>query len=1506
MADNLLDKASILLTPTAYDNGRILSIKPNENLYGSELVTNGDFATDSNWTKGTGWSISNGKSSCDGVSFGNYLSQTSASTLILGKTYKVSFDLEYTSGTLFCLIGSSNPSTNTSGNITTGGSKEFYITISTLSDQLIYFRSNYFVGSIDNVSVVEDLSGDFNFERNSAATRVNAQGLVENVQIISSELVSNGNFSQIGTEEVLNGNFSQEGSELVTNGDFSNGLNNWSVNGGSYATIVDGALNSNNTENGSWFAENISQNISFVNGKTYKVTFKAKNISGALNLRITHQSHIVFSDNLTSNFVDYTVYYTSQAPNDSIRIFCNDDVGEFQIDNVSVKEVGQNWSLGTGWSIGDGKAVCDGSQTGNTSLQQSGVAISGKIYKIQFDLIVDAGFINYVNLGGWIDNTNLTTTGTYTYYTTTTTNTDNLGIAGDSNFDGSISNISVKEVGQDWTLGNGWSIDQANSKADATDAAFNSQLANSAAIVASKKYKISFDVSNYVKGNVIVKIGNTSSATVSSNGSFTFTLTSANTSSFQIATWAGSGTTLSISNISVKEITDDTNIPRINYEGFSYQDSLGSELITNGNFSNGLTNWTNNSSWWSIVNGEAYHPASTSMKPLSQSVSTEVGKEYKISVNVNIVSGTPQVFWDKVSGQEAQSLSQGLNEVIVTTFKTNSAIYFGRVPSTNTEFYIDNVSVKEYLGQEVVPDSGCGSWLLEPQSTNLLPYSEDFSFWAAGTGGLSIETGYLAPDGSSNATKVTMDSGFSNTALTFYASLGTTESRTIYARTVSGTGKAHLCSFNGNASSLFDVTEQWQRFEVNGDNSAGAPNFYAIDFRGSTDLSEIIVWGAQAENLSYATSYIPTNGATNTRLQYISTNSGNSSLINSTEGVLYAQISALVNSGTDRAISLFEDANNTVSLFYFSATNTIRALILTNASTQAQIDFILSDATDFNKIALKYKENDCALWVNGIEVGTDVNATIPTALNSLDFKYANSNFYGKAKALAVYKEALTDANLRSLTYPNPVATTFDLDFDTIAEQFTFTRGSEATFVNAQGLIESTNQLGPELVTNGDFSVDSNWTKQVGWSISGGKANSDGSGNYQSISQSSLVSPVGKTYKVTYEVSDYVSGEARCILGGFTFGQITSSNGVVTEYLTASNASSNTFVYIETRGSGFIGSIDNVSVKEVISATNTPRIDYSTGTEAFLLEPQSTNLITYSEDFSQWQNGGGTQTIVQNAAISPEGVSNASSIQIDSGYVYKQVSGLTVSIGDKYTWSCYISSSSQKITFGGGTVSGTDVYSSEDVGNGWYKQKITRTFSANGTIIQPMFNESQSGTDLFYIWGAQLEQQSYATSYIPTSGASATRNQELCVDATPVINSEEGTLYFEASSKSDSLSKSITLFGQNANDRVEIKYRPNNTSIQVNIFSSGSLVFNVVESLAVESINKIAVKYKQNDFALWINGIKVATDTSGNTPTGLVSLNFDVASGNFFFGNTKGLKYYPKALADVQLEDLTTI
>ena len=77
---------------------------------------------------------------------------------------------------------------------------------------------------------------------------------------------------------------------------------------------------------------------------------------------------------------------------------------------------------------------------------------------------------------------------------------------------------------------------------------------------------------------------------------------------------------------------------------------------------------------------------------------------------------------------------------------------------------------------------------------------------------------------------------------------------------------------------------------------------------------------------------------------------------------------------------------------------------------------VLSDETNFIKVGFKYKANDFALWVNGVEVDTDTNGITPIGLNNLAFNDGTSNnFFGKVKALAVYKEALTDAELQSLT-----------------------------------------------------------------------------------------------------------------------------------------------------------------------------------------------------------------------------------------------------------------------------------------------------------------------------------------------------------------------------------------------------------------------------------------------------------------------------------------------------------
>ena len=431
----------------------------------------------------------------------------------------------------------------------------------------------------------ENGDGDFTFSRSSAATRVNAQGLVENVQIISSELVSNGNFSQIGTEEVSNGNFSQEGSELITNGDFSNGLTNWSVNGGSYATIVGGALNSNNTENGSWFAENISQSVSFVQNKIYKVTFKAKNISGNLNLRITHQSHIIFSENITSSFVDYTIYYTAQANNDSLRIFCNDAVGQFQIDNVSVKEVGQDWVFSSQSEIIEDAAKVVSTDGSFQYVQQSNFLTIGKTYKLTLNVLdVSAGSLKIGSSGGGFDiANNFNTLGVSTFYFTA--NGDDLSFSRVGVTDVTITNISVKEVGQDWTLGTGWSVDQANSKATFDyDTSIQKIYTSNLVLNSSNNYKLSFEIKDIINGTPSIFISN-SGGSVGYNGNYTgysegvHTFTFSPSSNQTSLAFFSRFSDFSISNISLKEITDDTDLPRINYEGFSYQDSLGSEEV---------------------------------------------------------------------------------------------------------------------------------------------------------------------------------------------------------------------------------------------------------------------------------------------------------------------------------------------------------------------------------------------------------------------------------------------------------------------------------------------------------------------------------------------------------------------------------------------------------------------------------------------------------------------------------------------------------------------------------------------------------------------------------------------------------------------------------------------------------------------------------------------------------------------------------------------------------------
>jgi len=484
-------------------------------------------------------------------------------------------------------------------------------------------------------------------------------------------------------------------------------------------------------------------------------------------------------------------------------------------------------------------------------------------------------------------------------------------------------------------------------------------------------------------------------------------------------------TDVTIDNVSVKEytaadmdVTRATAATRVDEAGLvNYAEIVGSEQVTNGDFATDLSGWT-------ITGTDATHTVTwTASGARFQSDTTSPVMEFK-QLNL-LTSSTQYVLTCNVTytgsgtlkvnvGSNLPPLVEGYNTVYFTaTSTTLSILRF----NANVDAIISSVSVKEVTRDNVprinYTGGGCPHILAEPQRTNTLTYSEDFSQWFGDN--ITLESNQLAPDGTLSATKVSGTIGVSSLVIASQSSV--TATRSIYARTVSGNGTAKLMTYFGNTDNTFTLTEEWQRFELTGAIAAGGTNLY-IDFRGSQSLSEVIVWGGQSEEDSYATSYIPTSGSTVTRNQDQFTRDGIGSLINSTEGVLFVEVATLVNSGSFRAISLNDGSeSNRAMIRYESTENNMYFFIISGGVVQAETLIVLSDSTDFNKLAISWKLNEVKSFINGVQSGvTDTSATPPTGLNTLSFNDGNNNeFFGKVKQLQVYKTALTDEQLIQLT-----------------------------------------------------------------------------------------------------------------------------------------------------------------------------------------------------------------------------------------------------------------------------------------------------------------------------------------------------------------------------------------------------------------------------------------------------------------------------------------------------------
>ena len=331
-------------------------------------------------------------------------------------------------------------------------------------------------------------------------------------------------------------------------------------------------------------------------------------------------------------------------------------------------------------------------------------------------------------------------------------------------------------------------------------------------------------------------------------------------------------------------------------------------------------------------------------------------------------------------------------------------------------------------------DDSKGALLLEPQRTNLIEYSEDFSQSSWGKTNVTLTSNnVISPDGTQNASKIVATGSDSSLQDSITVTSGTTYTFSVYLKTVSGTldtaiglGSPGFPQNEGEGGRYknITVTNEWKRYTLTSTADASAASGIGVGgFNSFSTGEEVYVWGAMLEQSAFATSYIPTQGSAVTRLEDECNNGANEQVINSTEGVLYAEIKPLVNDASLRSISISDGStSNEIFLQFSNATSRIECRIIVGGVLQSRLLYTFPSSDEFltmSKFALKYKTDDFSLWINGTEKDADSSGSVPpgNVLDLLKFERstAGQKFHGNIKDVRVYNTALTDAELIALT-----------------------------------------------------------------------------------------------------------------------------------------------------------------------------------------------------------------------------------------------------------------------------------------------------------------------------------------------------------------------------------------------------------------------------------------------------------------------------------------------------------
>ena len=350
-------------------------------------------------------------------------------------------------------------------------------------------------------------------------------------------------------------------------------------------------------------------------------------------------------------------------------------------------------------------------------------------------------------------------------------------------------------------------------------------------------------------------------------------------------------------------------------------------------------------------------------------------------------------------------------------------------------------------------------------------------------------------------------------------------------------------------------------------------------------------------------------------------------------------------------------------------------------------------------------------------------------------------------------------------------------------------------------------------------------------------------------------------------------------------------------------------------------------------TDVARFDHDPTTlvsNGLLIEEARTNLLLQSADLYEtgvgnlnWTYQGGD--MAANTQVSPDSTTTADTLTT-TGAAKSIYQSATVLASTSYTFTVYaklgtMAAADYKIAVynntGASFIASDVVPSIVPNATSWSRVAYSFTTPVGCTSVRvyPFRNGSTIASSTLHLWGAQLEAGAFATSYIPTTTAAATRAADVAsmtgTNFSSWFNASEGSFVWSGdfgNTVAAGFPRAFEVHDTTANESIRLQRNDASVNGRLSILDGGvsqvATDIGSVPSTAFSAVT-ISVAYKLNDFAASVMGGAVVTDTTGTMPTvTAINLGANFTLGNMLNGHISRLTYYPTRLSNSILQSLS--